>query len=140
MAEFVESQLKGLKQIDDALSEMKVRRKESFAFWSIWKYYAQNQEWFNDFIKENDIPYDELKYPQKNDLSTIEASREYGQKLWDQRKEILDNIEDLKSQKNYRLVRLRESEVTFDVIGEALGVTPGAVHKYMVSQGLIANV
>lgn len=130
------NKVQAIKRDQEVLNKEKTT---NFAFWSLWKYYAQNEPWWDEFIQSNNIPFSELKYPQKNDLSRITASREYGQKLWEQRKAILDGLEELRLELNETLVLLKKENVTFKIIALFYGATEGGVHKYMVSQGLIAN-
>lgn len=127
----VEEVLHLLKDKKERLSKLEKQRQVSYGFWSMWKFYAQNEDWFTDFIHTEWIPWDELRYSKKSDGSEFPVSREHGERLWEERQGILNGILVLKREIVEHILWLREQNVSFETIGIYYGATAGGVCHFL---------
>lgn len=119
-----------LKDLRRKLKSLEKKREESFAFWSLWTYFGQREEWFGDFIKKEDVDWEEVRWaakPRKGQLPGP-ASREQGERLWRARREILQEIKD--------------TELRIDVLLEDLLYTKGLTYSEVAKfyGGTVTNV
>lgn len=135
----VDERLTKLKTAKEQLAIMEKERQESYIFWSIWKYYAQNYSWFDKFIHWHEIPWAELKYFHKDETSEIAdgnfVTYEHGSELWLERKSILNKIELLEAEVDHLLESLFcKDEVSLAVIAPYYGASRSGVYNYMSSR------
>lgn len=125
--------LERLKLDKERLSALEKQDQRSYAFWNAWKYFARKEEWYTDFIHTEWIPWEELEYSKKpNDFpSGSPVSREHGERLWEERQGILNNITILKREIIEKILWLRERNVSYAVIGGFYGATAGGVYNFL---------
>lgn len=131
--------LEDLKKHKEELSKLEKQKQESYAFWSIWKHYAQNEPYFNGFIHKYEIPWEELKYHHKDEEGSIATgdfvTLQHGEKLWFTRYAILKNIEKTEQRIDELLEALHcKNEVPLAAIGPYYGASPSGVFNYMTSR------
>jgi len=114
------------------------KREDNYAFWSTWKFYAQNEAWFEEFIYDHDlrIPWSELRYSYRGDIYEGFVTLEHGIKIWSERKNILQDVEDEKTYFDSVLQELRSRRVTLKEIAPFYGSTVYAVHNYCKLRGV----
>lgn len=135
----IEEQLLKLRDAKARLEDLIRHREDTYIFWNIWKYYAQKQSWYSDFIHEYHIPWPELKYFSKDLTGEIAndsfVSYEHGVKLWLQRKEVLDRIKATEGEIDQLLENLFcEQEVPLSRIAPYYGSSTSGVYNYMTDR------
>ena len=123
-------QIKETKQEYDLFCK---KRELSYALWSMWKYIAQDEEWFDDFIHDQRIPYSELKALQKNDgkIRAEMISYDHGVQLWNQRKNILKQVDLIERRLVDVMVEARDKDIRFKEISKAYGVSIAGVMHFL---------
>jgi len=132
--------LEEVQRLRQNIEEVKKERQESKIFWDLWKYYAQYEPWYNEFIYDMDlrIPWEELKQLSKKKASIPDnfVSIEHGVRLWLERKSIIDKLTGLYGEVDRILQVLRDRKVKLKTIAPYYGSSEYAVHNYCQAHGI----
>ena len=125
--------LQKLKNLKERLKILEKRTEETYAFWSLFRYYAQQEDWWTDFIHKLWIPWSELKFAFKSfGEPSMAVTWEEGERLWEQRQNSLMEYS-LALQEIISLVKelYIESGYSLELIGKYYGASASAISQFL---------
>lgn len=128
--------LEKIVEYKDELDRLEKTLEANTAFWGLWKFLAQNQDWFDSFVYDSGlrIPDRELRHRQFRDVdpgdSIVFVSYDHGVRLWEKRCELRRRIDDTKQELLGFLVEARKNGIGVKDIAGAWGMTVNGVYKF----------
>lgn len=121
--------LERLEALKAELKNAERRREATYAIWTAWKYYAQDEDFFDDLIHDLRIPWKELKWVRPAEHHS-EVTYEHGKRLWESRLKSINECENLKQEIDALLISLRREGVLLKDIAKYYGSTSEGLTMY----------